>query len=78
VSEDIEFDGTEKSKVADENVIDVDNLISGGSPAENTMVPSISKRLRSKSGKVVTTDDGLTKTPKTTRSTGKKLMYGPP
>ncbi|MCI41979.1 hypothetical protein A2U01_0063213, partial [Trifolium medium] len=67
VSEDIESDGGEKNKVADENVIDVDNLISEESPAEKTIVPNISKRLRSKSDKVVITDD---KTPKTTRKTG--------
>ncbi|MCI79213.1 hypothetical protein A2U01_0100484, partial [Trifolium medium] len=43
----------EKNKDKDENVIDVDNLNSGESPAENIHIPSIAKRLRSNSGKVV-------------------------
>ncbi|MCI62712.1 hypothetical protein A2U01_0083969, partial [Trifolium medium] len=60
----------DKSNDTDENVIDVDDLNSGESPAEKTIAPSISKRLRSKSGKALITDD---RTPKTTRSTGKKL-----
>ncbi|MCI94336.1 hypothetical protein A2U01_0115634, partial [Trifolium medium] len=48
VSENVEKDvSAEKNKVADENVIDVDNLDSGESPAEKTIAPSISKRLRS-------------------------------
>ncbi|MCI62731.1 hypothetical protein A2U01_0083988, partial [Trifolium medium] len=51
---------------------------SGESPAETTMAPSISKRLRSNSGKVVVSDSEPTKTTKETRKTGKKPMYGPP
>ncbi|MCI83842.1 hypothetical protein A2U01_0105118, partial [Trifolium medium] len=48
VSENFEKDvSADKSKEADENVIDVDNLNSGESPAEKTIVPSIAKRLRS-------------------------------
>ncbi|MCI87031.1 hypothetical protein A2U01_0108312, partial [Trifolium medium] len=50
VSENVDKDVSyEKNKDADENVIDVDNLNSGESPAETIITPSISKRLRSKS-----------------------------
>ncbi|MCI89230.1 hypothetical protein A2U01_0110518, partial [Trifolium medium] len=59
----------DKSNDTDENVINVDDLNSGESPAEQTIAPSISKRLRSKSGKALITDD---RTPKTTRKSGKK------
>ncbi|MCI50654.1 hypothetical protein A2U01_0071898, partial [Trifolium medium] len=59
VSEHVENNvSAEKNKDADENVINVDNINSGESPAEKTPTPSISKRLRSKSGKVVVTGDG--------------------
>ncbi|MCI97457.1 hypothetical protein A2U01_0118758, partial [Trifolium medium] len=63
VSENVEKDvSSDKNKDANEKVIDVDNLNSEESPAETTMAPRISKRLRSKSGKVVLTDSEPTKT----------------
>ncbi|MCI58765.1 hypothetical protein A2U01_0080020, partial [Trifolium medium] len=68
----------EKNKDAEENVIDVDNLNSRESPAEKIVAPSIAKRLRSNSGKVVISDSEPTKTTMETRKAGKKPMYGPP
>ncbi|MCI56746.1 hypothetical protein A2U01_0077997, partial [Trifolium medium] len=62
----------------DENVIDVDNLNSGESPAEKTHVPSIAKGLRSTSGKIVITESEPTHITKEIRKTGKKLKYGTP
>ncbi|MCI89777.1 hypothetical protein A2U01_0111066, partial [Trifolium medium] len=47
---------TDKNDDAGENVIDVDNLNSEESSADTIMAPSISKRLRSKSGKAMLTD----------------------
>ncbi|MCI69601.1 hypothetical protein A2U01_0090864, partial [Trifolium medium] len=48
VSEHVENNiSVEKNKDEDDNVIDVDNLNSEGSPAEKTVAPSIAKRLRS-------------------------------
>ncbi|MCH81159.1 envelope-like protein [Trifolium medium] len=79
VSEHLEDDESAgKDKDADLNVINVDNLNSGGSPAEKTSAPSIAKRLRSNSGKDVATASEPIKTTKETRNTGKKPMYGPP
>ncbi|MCI87758.1 hypothetical protein A2U01_0109043, partial [Trifolium medium] len=40
--------------------------------------PSIAKRLRCNSGKVMATASEPTETTKVTRNTGKKPMYGPP
>ncbi|MCI56804.1 hypothetical protein A2U01_0078055, partial [Trifolium medium] len=59
----------EKNEDEDENVIDMDNLNSGESPAEKTHTPNIAKRLMSNSGKGVVTDSEPTKITKDTRKT---------
>ncbi|MCI53299.1 hypothetical protein A2U01_0074545, partial [Trifolium medium] len=60
------------------HAIDVDDLTSGERSIENNPSPSIAKRLRSNSSKVVATASEPIKTTKETRKTRKKPMYGPP
>ncbi|MCI67813.1 hypothetical protein A2U01_0089072, partial [Trifolium medium] len=68
----------DKHNDGDENVIDVDNLIVEENSTEKTHTFSISKRLRSNSGKAVVSNSEPTKNTKETRKDGKKPMYGPP
>ncbi|MCI58142.1 hypothetical protein A2U01_0079395, partial [Trifolium medium] len=62
---------SEKTMGAEAHTIDLDDLTSGERSIEITPAPSIAKRLRSNSGKVVTTASESIKTTKETRKAGK-------
>ncbi|MCH95826.1 hypothetical protein A2U01_0016808, partial [Trifolium medium] len=64
VTGDVSDDNTVKDKDADVNVIDLDNLNTGESPAEKNHVPCIARRTRNRSGKVVAAVGEKTKSPK--------------
>ncbi|MCI49688.1 hypothetical protein A2U01_0070932, partial [Trifolium medium] len=68
----------DKDKNADMNVVDVDDLVSEERSIEKTHVPSIAKRLRSRSGKVVPSASEPVKTTKAANKPSLKLvLYGP-
>ncbi|MCH90078.1 envelope-like protein, partial [Trifolium medium] len=68
----------DKNVNADMNVVDVDDLVSKERSIEKTHVPSIEKRLRSRSGKVVSSASEPVKTTKAAKKSSlKPVLYGP-
>ncbi|MCI60945.1 hypothetical protein A2U01_0082201, partial [Trifolium medium] len=64
-------------KSGDVNVIDIDEVVSKEKSAEKT--PSIAKRLRSNTGKAVSSPNKLVKTTRAAKKTSEKpVNFGPP
>ncbi|MCI00315.1 envelope-like protein, partial [Trifolium medium] len=71
---------SDKNVVTETNFVDVDDLTYGERSTEKNPAPSITKRLRSNSGKVVATANEPAKTPKKgkkTSASAKPVHYGP-
>ncbi|MCH97836.1 envelope-like protein, partial [Trifolium medium] len=79
VSENFDNESVEKDKSGDVNVIDIYEVVSKDKSAEKTPTPSIAKRLRSNTGKAVSSPNKLARTTRAAKKTSEKLVnFGPP